>query len=56
MNSSVHIDYKGRDILILGEGSTQGLDDSTLTVEAKYAINFAQPNINFAQPNKKSTL
>ena len=34
MSSSVHIDNKGKDILILGEGPTQGLDDNTLTVEA----------------------
>ena len=38
MNSSVHVDYKRKDILILGEGPTQGLDDTTLTTEAKYTI------------------
>ena len=27
MNSSVHIDNKNKYILILGEGTTQGLDD-----------------------------
>ena len=27
MSSSVHIDNKNKDILILGEGPTQGLDD-----------------------------
>ena len=42
MTSSVHIDNKNKDILILGERPIQGLDDSTLTVEAKYQINFAQ--------------
>ena len=40
MSSSVHIDNKNKDILILGEGLTQGLDDTTLTVEAKYPIYF----------------
>ena len=30
MSSSVHVDT-GKDILILGEGPTQGLDDPTLT-------------------------
>ena len=40
MNSSVHADNKNRDILILGEGPLQGLDDITLTGEAKYPINF----------------
>ena len=42
MNSSVHIDNKGKDILILGEGPTQGLDNTTLTAESKYPINFTQ--------------
>ena len=35
MSSSVHVDNKGKAILILGEGLTQGLDDTTLTAEAK---------------------
>ena len=30
MRSSVHIDNKNKDILILSEGSTQGLDDAAL--------------------------
>ena len=42
MSSSVHIDNKGKDILTLGEGPTQGLDDTTLTAEAKYPISFTQ--------------
>ena len=33
MSSFVHIDIKGKDILILGKGPTQGLDDTTLTAE-----------------------
>ena len=36
MSSSVHVDNKGKDILILGEGPTQGLDDTKLIAEAKY--------------------
>ena len=47
MNSSVHIDNTNIDILILGEGPTQGLDDTTLSVEAKYPINFTQPRKRF---------
>ena len=39
MNSTVNIDNKNKDILLFGEGSTQGLDDTTLTVEAKYPFN-----------------
>ena len=38
----MHIDNDNKDILILNEGSTQGLDDTTLTAEVKYSINFAQ--------------
>ena len=33
MSSSVYIDNKGKNILILGEAPTQGLDGTTLTVE-----------------------
>ena len=47
MNSSVHTDNKGKDILILDEGPTQGLDDTTLTAEVKYSINFTQSNRKF---------
>ena len=42
MSSSVHVDNKERDILILGEGPTQGLDSTIFTAEAKYPINFTQ--------------
>ena len=42
MSSSVHIDNKNKDILILGKGPTQVLDDTTLTAEVKYPINFTQ--------------
>ena len=47
MRSSVHIDNKKKEILILGEGTTQGLDDTTLTSEAKYPINVAQSRKRF---------
>ena len=43
MSSSVHIDNNGKDILTLGEGPTQGLDNTILTAEAKYYIKFTQP-------------
>ena len=42
MSSFVHIDNKNKDILILGEEPKQGL-----TAEAKYSINFTQPNKRF---------
>ena len=47
MSSSVHIDNKKKDILILGIGPTQGLDDTTLSAEAQYLINFSRSNRKF---------
>ena len=47
MSASVHVDNKGKNILILGEGLTQGLDDTTLRAEAKYSMNFTQSNSKF---------
>ena len=47
MSLSVHIENKNKDILILGEGPTQVLDDTTLTTESKYRINFAQSGKRF---------
>ena len=40
MNSSVHVDNKGKEILILGKGSAQGLDEDSLTAEKMYLISF----------------
>ena len=31
-----------KNILVLGEGPTQGLDDASITAEAKYSINFME--------------
>ena len=39
MSSSDHIDNKKNDILVLGKGSTQGLEH-ILTAEKMYSINF----------------
>ena len=47
MSSSTHIDNKSKDILILGEWPTQGLDDMTLAAEAKYSNNFTQSGKRF---------
>ena len=44
IGSSVHVDNKNKNILILGEGPTQWLDDTTLKSEAKY---LTQPNKDF---------
>ena len=46
-SSSMYVENKGKDILISGEGPTQGLDDTTLTAEAKYPINFTHSRKRF---------
>ena len=40
MDFSIHIDNKGKDILILGLGPTQGLGENSLTAEKIYSTNF----------------
>ena len=40
MNSSIHIDNKGKDISILGKGPTQGSGEHSLNAEKMYSINF----------------
>ena len=47
ISSPMDVNSKGKDVLILGEGPTQGLDDTTLTAEAKYLINFTQSEKRF---------
>ena len=47
ISSPMDVNSKGKDMLILGEGPTQGLDDTTLTAEAKYLINFTQSEKRF---------
>ena len=44
----MHADNKRKDNLILGEGPSQRLDDTTLTASAKYPINFTQSENRFA--------
>ena len=39
MSTSIHIDNKEKDILVLGGGPTQGLE-KTLTADNMYSINF----------------
>ena len=45
VSSSVDIDNKDKDILVIGKVLTQGLDDTTLTSEAKCSINFLRSQI-----------
>ena len=47
MSSSVHINKKKKDVLILGFDPTQGFDDTTLTAKAQYSINFSRSNRKF---------
>ena len=47
MSLLVHIDDKKKDILILGIGSTQGLDDAMLPAQPQFSINFSRPNRKF---------
>ena len=44
---SAHVDGKKKDILVLCEDPSQGLDDTMITVEAKYFINFSWSQKNF---------
>ena len=46
-NSSVHIDGRNKNILILGERPAQGLDHATITAEVKYPINFTESTKRF---------
>ena len=48
MISSVHIDNKKKDNLVIGEGLTRGLHDTTLTAAVKYPVNFTQSGKRFA--------
>ena len=43
----MHIDNKKKDILILGKGPTDGLDNTALTAEKEYLINFTEQQKKF---------
>ena len=47
ISSSMHIDNKEKVILILGKCPTQGLNNTTLTAETLFSINFTRPGIKF---------
>ena len=47
MSSSALIDNKGKYILILGIGPTQGLGEDSLTAEKMYSINFTLTIVDF---------
>ena len=46
-SSSVHIDSRNKNIVVLGEGSTKGLEDAKITAEAKYTFNFNESKKRF---------
>ena len=43
----MHIGNKKKDILVLGKGPTQGLDDTMLMTETKYFVNFRDQKRKF---------
>ena len=47
MSSSVLVDNKKKNILTLGLRPSQGLDDTTLTAEGQYSVNFSRSNRKF---------
>ena len=46
MSSSAFTNNKIKDILILGKGPAQGLDDTRFTAEAQYSLGFSRSNKN----------
>ena len=46
-SSSVHVDNKKKDILVLGKGPTQGLEHTLTTKKIMYSINFTVTRKNF---------
>ena len=47
MSSSVHANDKTKNSLVLDEGITLGLDDTSLTSDKKYSIKFTKSNTKF---------
>ena len=49
MSSSVYIDIKKKNVLIIVKGSTDGLDDIILIAEEEYSLNFTEQQNNYPQ-------
>ena len=47
MSSFLHVNNETKNILVLGKGFTQGLDDTTVYAEKLYSINFTKTNTKF---------
>ena len=46
-NKKILIIRKNSNISILDLGTTKGVDDTTLTAEAQYSVDFSRSNANF---------
>ena len=47
MSFSIHATNRANHIYVMGDGLTQGINDTTLYVEKKYFRNFTEPNVKF---------
>ena len=47
MSFSAHATNKANHIYLMGDGLTQGINDSTIYAEKKYFKNFTEPNVKF---------
>ena len=47
-SSSVYTNNENKDILIFGKGETRALDNTTLTAQEEYSINFSRSEKNFS--------
>ena len=47
MSFSVHATNRANHIYFMGDGLTQGINDTTMYVEKKYFRNFTEPNVKF---------
>ena len=47
MSFSILATNRGNHIYVMGDGLTQGINDTTLYVEMKYFRNFTEPNVKF---------
>ena len=46
-SSSVHINGRYKNTLVLGEEPTQGSDNATITAKAKYSVSFTESGKQF---------
>ena len=48
MSFSIHKTNRANHIYLMGDGLTQGINDTTIYVEKKYFRNFTEPDVKFA--------